>query len=523
VSGVPLKILLVEDSSGDARLIREMLRDEPRDSFELTHLMRMSDAVTHLAEATVDIALLDMGLPDAHGLDSVRRAREVAPDVPVIVLTGLDDEALAAEAMKAGAQDYLIKNQIGARALPRALRYAIERHRMQIETERMRQQQMQLKDEFLSHVSHELRSPLGAIYQFVTILGDRLAGDLTLSQQECLDIVLRNVLQLRSMINDLLEVSHVQAGKVTIEPQWMAVADAIGYTVNTLQATAAAKKIEFTATAADTLPLVWADPMRVRQILIILADNALKFTPANGTVTITARWSERESSFVVMEVADSGPGIALNVLDQVFNRLFQASAPDSSGRSGLGLGLYICRELVTRQGGKVWVTSTAGQGAKFYIELPVFSLSDLIAPTLKLSLGGPLVLIVTEMASKTGWLSDAARLEASRAVRDLLLACLEPELEILLPKMGSTGATELFFIISGAPEVRGEALAKRIKDHIAPSESIRQMGLQFGVSNRMVGINDASNNEAKENPVGRLVAEIQQRVDEELSLRMVAT
>jgi signal transduction histidine kinase len=255
---------------------------------------------------------------------------------------------------------------------------------MQIEFDRIREQQMQLKDEFLSHVSHELRSPLAAIYQFLTILGDRLAGDLTLSQQECVDIVLRNVVQLRSMINDLLEVSHVSAAKVTIEQQSMAVADAIGYAIDTLQATAAAKNIEFTASAADKLPLVWADPMRVRQMLLILADNALKFTPANGVVTITARWSERESSFVVMEVADSGPGIALDVIDQVFDRLFQAPAPDSAGRSGLGLGLYICRELVTRQGGQVWATCTPGQGAKFYIKLPVFSLSQHVDEDLSL-------------------------------------------------------------------------------------------------------------------------------------------
>jgi signal transduction histidine kinase len=520
VSGRPLKILLVEDSAGDARLFREMLRDEPRDSFEITHLVRMSDAVNHLAKATVDIALLDMGLPDAHGLDTVRRAREVAPDVPVIVLTGLDDEALAAEAMKEGAQDYLIKDQIETRALPRALRHAIERHRMQIETDRIREQQMQFKDEFLSHVSHELRTPLGAIYQFVTILLDKLAGDLTSPQQECLDIVLRNVKQLHSMINDLLEVTRVHAGKVTIEQQCMSVADAIGYTVNTLQATAAAKKIEFTASAADTLPLVWADPMRVRQMLIILADNALKFTPTNGAVTITARMSEKDSSFVVLEVSDSGPGIGVDVIDQVFERLFQASDPDSSGRRGLGLGLYICRELVTRQGGKVWVTSTPGQGAKFYISLPAFSLSDLIAPTLKGSVGGPLVLIVTEMASNTGWLSDEARVEASRALRDILRGCLEPELEVLLPKMGSAGATELFFIVSGAPGIGGETIAKRIRDHIAPSEYMRQMGLQFGVSHRSVGTID-SRNEANKSRVGRLVAAIQERVNEELSSRVV--
>ena len=187
-------------------------------NFELTHLMRMSDAEDHLAKGGVDITLLDMGLPDGHGLETVRRAQAAAPNVPLIVLTGLDDEALAAEAMKQGAQDYMIKGQIESRALPRALRHAIERHRMQTEADLIRTHQMQFKDEFLSHVSHELRSPLTAVRQFVTILLDGLAGELNSEQRQYLEIVLRNVKQLHSMINDLFEVSGVQAGKLKIEP-----------------------------------------------------------------------------------------------------------------------------------------------------------------------------------------------------------------------------------------------------------------------------------------------------------------
>ena len=177
-----LQVLLVEDNAGDVRLLREMFSGERPDSFELTHLLRMSEAEIHLAKGGVDIVLLDMGLPDGHGLDTVRRAHAAAPGVPLIVLTGLDDEALAAEAMTQGAQDYMIKGQIESRALPRALRHAIERHRMQTETDLIRTHQMQFKDEFLSHVSHELRSPLTAIRQFVTILLDRLAGELNLEQ-----------------------------------------------------------------------------------------------------------------------------------------------------------------------------------------------------------------------------------------------------------------------------------------------------------------------------------------------------
>src|SRR6202051_3656150 len=107
-----LNVLLVEDNAGDARLLREMFSKEEPGSFHLTHLLRMRDAETHLAKGEVDIVLLDMGLPDAHGIETVRRAHAVAPDVPMIVLTGMEDEALAAEAMKEGAQDYLIKGQI---------------------------------------------------------------------------------------------------------------------------------------------------------------------------------------------------------------------------------------------------------------------------------------------------------------------------------------------------------------------------------------------------------------------------
>src|ERR1700681_4316978 len=238
-----LHVLLVEDNAGDARLLREMFSTEKAGSFELTHLLRMSEAVNHLAKGGVDVVLLDMGLPDGHGLDTVRRAHAAPPGVPVIVLTGLDDEALAAEAMKEGAQDYLIKGQIENRALPRALRHAIERHRMQTETDLIRSQQMQFKDEFLSHVSHELRSPLSAIRQFVTILLDRLAGELNLEQGQYLEIVLRNVKQLQSMISDLFEVTGMQAGKLRIDLQCTSVSDAIEYTVNTLQEAATAKRI----------------------------------------------------------------------------------------------------------------------------------------------------------------------------------------------------------------------------------------------------------------------------------------
>jgi len=124
-------LLLIEDNLGDAHLLREMLSEQGSHKTELTHVERLSEAEKHLAEHAVDIILLDLGLPDAQGLGAVRRARALAPQVPLVVLTGLDDEALAGRALQEGAQDYLIKGEIETRGLRRALRYAVERKAME--------------------------------------------------------------------------------------------------------------------------------------------------------------------------------------------------------------------------------------------------------------------------------------------------------------------------------------------------------------------------------------------------------
>lgn len=125
------RLLLVEDNSGDARLLREMLREEFSHNIEVAHVVTLHEAETHLALHGADIILLDLGLPDAQGVAAIQRAKLAAPHVPLVVLTGFDDEALATQALQGGAQDYLIKGQIDARGLLRALRYAVERNTME--------------------------------------------------------------------------------------------------------------------------------------------------------------------------------------------------------------------------------------------------------------------------------------------------------------------------------------------------------------------------------------------------------
>jgi signal transduction histidine kinase len=518
-----LQVLLVEDNAGDARLLREMFSKEKPDSFELTHLLRMSEATVHLAKGGVDIVLLDMGLPDGHGLDTVRRTHAVAPNVPVIVLTGLDDEALAAEAMKSGAQDYLIKGQIENRALPRALRHAIERHRMQTETDLILTHQMQFKDEFLSHVSHELRSPMTAIYQFVTILLDKLAGELNPEQYEYLEIVLRNVKQLQSMINDLVEVTRVQEGKLTIDLQCTSVSDAIAYTVGTLQGAARGKGVTLSLDSSPLLPLAYADPTRIRQILIILVDNAIKFTPANGAVKVQARMLDKDPQFMVIEISDSGCGISPEMTERIFERLYQVPERGQAGRKGLGLGLYICKELVTRQAGRIWVMSSP-QGSIFSFTLPVFSLAHAISPLLKNREwpSDSVALVTVEVGSPDGLLSKETREEWSREIRNLLQRCVIPDLDVLLPKMGPGGRGELFQVVAFADEKGVTVLTKRIREQFQRLNHSRGPGFTCSTSYRLLEPAQAKADVSIEDLANEMAVRIENLIKSEKSGRTVS-
>lgn len=181
-----IKILLVEDDPFDAELLREMLSEVHPVQFEWAHVERLNDAIHRLREDRFDVILLDLSLPDSLGQETLARAYGQAHDIPIVVLTGHSDEALALKTVHEGAQDYLVKGQADPQTLVRSIRYAIERHQLMRELDQGRQQQLKMKDQFLSHVSHELRSPLAVIFQFVTNLLDRLAGDLTPEQVEYL-------------------------------------------------------------------------------------------------------------------------------------------------------------------------------------------------------------------------------------------------------------------------------------------------------------------------------------------------
>jgi len=237
------------------------------------------------------------------------------------------------------------------------------------ELDRTGREQLEMKDQFISHVSHELRSPLSAIHQFTTILLDGLAGELGSEPREYLEIVLRNSLQLREMIGDLLEVTRAQAGKLTIEPQPTSLCDLFDPLTKTYERRAAEKGIDFRITCPSELPLVLADPNRMGQVFSNLLDNALKFT-TRGAISVSSRRDE-DDEFVRIAVADTGCGISADSLPKIFDRLYQSPNTLESSRKGLGLGLHICQHLVELHGGRIWVESKEGEGATVFFTVPI--------------------------------------------------------------------------------------------------------------------------------------------------------
>jgi hypothetical protein len=326
------------------------------------------------------------------------------------------------------------------------------------------------------------------------------------------------------MIDDLLEVTRGQGGKLTIELQETSVGEAVADAVDTLQGAAAVKGIELSTDIDVDLPLVCADPTRVRQILIILLDNAIKFTPANGSVNVRAKLLDSDPNFLVLQVADSGCGIGEGMTEQIFERLFQASDPSQAGRQGLGLGLYICKELVLRQGGKIWAKSAPGQGAVLSVTLPVFSMRNLLSPALKMSDGalGFLTLLVARIVAPAGWLSDATRAEHSQGAREMLGRCLLSAQDVLLPKMGSSGVTELYFVVAATDAAGTESLTRRIRQQFDERELKQPAGLSLSISCHSIETAPPKLDERRGSPFEAVAATIQSLVNEELSSRAAA-
>ncbi|MFY9844772.1 MAG: ATP-binding protein [Terriglobales bacterium] len=469
-------ILLVADKPGDADLVRLRLLESTR-KFHVNCVTRLSDALACLDVETPSLVLLDPNLADSHGAESIRKITQKAPNVPVVILSGLDDDDLAIKAVRQGVQDYLFKSDVTCKHLERSIRYAVERKELMRALEATRKQQLEFKDQFLSHVSHELRTPLTCIYQYVTLLLDGLAGPLAPDQTDHLKSVLKSANQLHAMIRDLLEATRADSGKLRIEPRCIDIGELVQQAVAMLRPTADKKHIGLDAVLEQAIPLVYADPDRALEVLVNLIDNGIKFTPAGGSVTVRAALVETDPSGVYLSVSDSGRGIPPENVSQVFERLYQDPHAVDGNKTGLGLGLYIAKEIVTLHGGRMWVASQPGCGSTFSFTLPLYSLAKLLLPVIthRGRLRPDLVLLRMELTPRNTALRGSWK-EACQQCLERLRLCIYVDKDLVLPPMAARGAGETFFVVASTDMMKVNIMMDRIRDQVGAVPRLKASG-----------------------------------------------
>ena len=271
-AGVALRVLLVEDNPTDALLVEVALEEMSAPAPDLTHVETLAEAKSALETGEFDVALIDLNLPDGEGLANFETLQTLAPDTPMIVLTGLSDESVAIAAIARGASDYLIKGEAPAALLERSIRYAIERKRnengrlelvkAQVEREEAEAANA-AKDQFLATISHELRTPLNAIMGWTSLV--RGGGLDEATTEQALEVIERNARVQAQLIEDLLDVSRIISGNFRLEFGEIDLCGIVQATALTFQPQIQEKQLDLQLDL-QPIPELCGDPTRLQQV-----------------------------------------------------------------------------------------------------------------------------------------------------------------------------------------------------------------------------------------------------------------
>jgi signal transduction histidine kinase len=387
-------LLIVEDDLGLARLQQRRLE---RAGYTVLLTASAEEAAQRAAMGDIDLLILDQHLPGGvSGLELYRRLHAANLDVPAILVTGLREDELLLQALRAGVRDFVLKT-------PEYLDYllpAVERVLKQVRTERQlvesralardalrRQRELEIeiaqrkraeemlkeadrrKDEFLAMLAHELRNPLAPIRNAVQILQLRMPAEETLRQP--LEVIDRQARQLAGLVDDLLDVARITRGQINLRKQPLELAEIVAQAVETSRPLVEERRHRLAIHLPNEPIFVEADPTRLAQVILNLLNNAAKYTEEGGDIRLTVERADDGSS-VVVRVRDNGMGIAPDMLPKIFEPFMQGERALDRAQGGLGIGLTLVRRLVELHGGTVQAFSEGlGHGSEFVVSLPV--------------------------------------------------------------------------------------------------------------------------------------------------------
>jgi signal transduction histidine kinase len=343
------------------------------------------EALQKLEENPFDLVLTDQKMPKMDGLLLLAEIAKSKPETLTMIMTGHGTIDSALEAMKRGASDYLMK-PLNLDELMIRIRKVLEEKqrfvRLKDFADQLKQTNQELrkidamKSEFVSVASHELRTPLAAIKNAVQLILRGKTGEINENQAKFLSMAERNINRLTNILNDLLNLSRIESGKIELRFKDVGLKEIIELTASSLRPQTDGKSIQVEVEVPEQLPAVHGDPEKIEQILTNLIGNAIKFTPEGGKIQVTAEAlpKDKTGSFlekVATSVRDTGVGIPPDHLDAIFEKFHQVEGSLHRSVSGTGLGLAITKGLVEAHQGKIWVESEVGKGSVFTFTLPI--------------------------------------------------------------------------------------------------------------------------------------------------------
>ena len=324
--------------------------------------------IARIAEINPPLLIVDLKMPGMSGMEVIARLRKMEVETVIVVITGFATVGTAVQAMKGGAYDFLPK-PFTAEELRTIIARALERHRLSAEARKLRAEKEQQARKFVTFVSHQLKSPLGAVRQYLDVLLHQMGADTPPKQREWIGRSREKIELMLRIIADWLTLSKVEGGQLATmrEPlHWHELATKV---VADLSTDAQDRRIVLKNEVNEDLPAIIGDEAALRMLLSNLVNNALKYNKSGGSVTIDSELSVADNT-VAINVRDNGIGIAAEQLPHVFEEFYRVTDGSTDGISGTGMGLPICRKIAEELGGGITVSSTPGQGSTFTVTLP---------------------------------------------------------------------------------------------------------------------------------------------------------
>lgn len=354
------KVLVIDDEEIARVSCQRILK---REGIQVTQASGGREGLEILRQEPHDLVLVDLMMPEMSGVEVIRRIHDYDPNIVTVIITGHATVESAVAIMKEGAYDYLPRPFTPDELLI-VVRRGLEKRRLDQESRALREEKAAMEQNFVTMVTHQLRSPLSAIYQYFEVLLSDIGGELSDIQREMLERARERLDGLLHLINDWLNMSRIREGDIVHRLKSVSVVSCVDAALAGLEGAAQKKKVKISTSIPSDLPHVRADLNTIREVLSNIIANAIKYNHSEGEVHIRAF---DRNDWVIIEVEDTGPGIDEKEIPFIFDQFYRSKSKEIREQEGTGLGLAIAQKIIRAHGGKIEVRSRMGKGSTFAI------------------------------------------------------------------------------------------------------------------------------------------------------------